>query len=137
MTCATTLISTLDTFSFSGEIISNKLLRTLLKLLLLPITVSIGFEFIRYAGKHQNIFTKILSAPGLWMQRITTKEPDDDMIEVAIVSLKSALPDKYPVIEELERQAEALAAEAEKSSVNKDVAEDDKTATENNNESGE
>jgi uncharacterized protein YqhQ len=71
------------------------------------------------------------------MQRITTKEPDDDMIEVAIVSLKSALPDKYPVIEELERQAEALAAEAEKSSVNKDVAEDDKTATENNNESGE
>jgi uncharacterized protein YqhQ len=101
MTCATTIINHFKFFD-----VSNRLIRTLLKLLLLPITVSIGYEFIRYAGKHDNLFTKILSAPGLWMQRITTKEPDESMIEVAIVSLKAALPDEYPVIEELEKQAE-------------------------------
>ena len=49
-------------------------------------------ELIRIAGKHDNIITKIFSAPGLWMQRITTKEPTDDMIEVAIASIKAVVP---------------------------------------------
>ncbi len=127
MTCATTIINTFDFFD-----VSNGLLRTLLKLCLLPITVSIGYEFIKYAGKHDNLFTRVLSAPGLWMQRITTKEPDDDMIEVAIVSLKAALPQKYPVIEEMEKQAERLAK--------KEAEEKEKTSSEENentNESGE
>ncbi len=108
MTCATTIINHFKIFD-----VSNRILRTVLKLLLLPLTVSIGYEFIRYAGKHDNLFTRILSAPGLWMQRITTKEPDDSMIEVAIVSLKAALPEDYPVIEELEKQAEKLEAQKE------------------------
>ena len=73
--------------------------RVLIKVLMLPFIVGIGFEFIMYAGKHNNIFTKIASAPGLWMQRITTKEPDDDMIEVAITSIKTALPEVFPDFE--------------------------------------
>ena len=74
----------------------NMLLRTLIKLLMLPLTVGIGFEFIIYAGKHNNRLTKILSAPGLWMQRITTREPNESQIECAIVALKSALPEEFP-----------------------------------------
>ena len=64
-----------------------------IKLLIVPVIVSISYEFIKYAGKHDNLFVKILSAPGLLMQRITTKEPTDDMIEVAIASLKAVITD--------------------------------------------
>ncbi|MEG1742582.1 MAG: DUF1385 domain-containing protein [Clostridia bacterium] len=71
-------------------------LRILLKILILPLIVGIGYEYIRYAGKHDNALTRILSAPGLWMQRITTKEPDDSMIEVAIASVKSSLRVQFP-----------------------------------------
>ncbi|MCQ2431645.1 MAG: DUF1385 domain-containing protein, partial [Clostridia bacterium] len=71
-------------------------MRLLLKLPLLPLTVGISFEFIMYAGKHDNLLTKILSAPGLWMQHLTTREPDAGEIEVAIASVKSALADQYP-----------------------------------------
>ena len=66
----------------------------LIKLLIVPVTVGVGHEFIRYAGKHDNLFVKILSAPGLWMQHITTQEPTDDIIEVGIESLKAVLDDK-------------------------------------------
>ncbi|MDY5242474.1 MAG: DUF1385 domain-containing protein, partial [Eubacterium sp.] len=52
-----------------------------------------GYEFIKYAGRYNNLFVKILSAPGLWMQRITTKEPDDDIIEVGIASLTAVITD--------------------------------------------
>ena len=70
--------------------------RVPLKLLFLPIVVGVGFEFIKFAGTHNNLFVKIVSAPGLWIQRLTTKEPDESQIEVAIISLKAALPDIYP-----------------------------------------
>ncbi len=73
--------------------------RVLLKIGLLPLCVGLGYEFIRYAGKHDNALTRALSAPGLWMQRITTREPDDSMIEVAIVSVKSALHEEFPDFE--------------------------------------
>ena len=76
-----------------------------LKLLTLPVIVGLGYEFIRYAGRHNNLFVRIISAPGLWVQRLTTKEPTDDMIEVAIRSLKASLPEVYPEITaELEQQ---------------------------------
>ena len=78
---------------------TSTLLRVALKLLVLPVIVGIGFEFIMYAGKHDNIVTKIFSAPGLWMQRITTKEPDDSMMEVAIISIKCALRNEFPDFE--------------------------------------
>ena len=65
-----------------------------IKILIVPLTVGIGYEFIRYAGKHDNKFVRILSAPGLWMQRITTQEPTDDIIEVGIEAIKAVLDDK-------------------------------------------
>lgn len=66
------------------------------KLLMLPVIVGIGFEFLMLAGKYPNPLTRALSAPGLWMQRITTKEPDASQLEVAIAALKGALPDEFP-----------------------------------------
>lgn len=63
----------------------------LVKLLVLPFVMGLGYEFIKYAAKHDNVFVSILAAPGLWMQRITTKEPTDDIIEVGIASLNVAL----------------------------------------------
>lgn len=64
-----------------------------IKLLILPLVMGLGYEFIKYAGRHENIVVKILSAPGLWMQRLTTKEPDDSMIEVAITAFQSVITD--------------------------------------------
>ena len=87
---------------------------TVLKLFTLPIVVGLGYEFIRYAGRHNNAFVRIISAPGLWVQRLTTKEPTDDMIEVAIRSLKASLPEDYPeIIAELEAQNSPEKTEAE------------------------
>lgn len=67
--------------------------RSLISILTLPLVVSISYECIRLAGTHDNFFTKILSAPGLAMQRITTREPDDSMIEIAITALKVCIPE--------------------------------------------
>lgn len=67
--------------------------RTVIKLLLLPVTVGIGYELIKLAGRHDNWFTRLISAPGLWMQRITTVEPDDEMIECAIRALEAVIPE--------------------------------------------
>ncbi|MBR2971345.1 MAG: DUF1385 domain-containing protein [Clostridia bacterium] len=68
----------------------------LIKLALLPITMGVGYEILMIAGKHDNFLTRAISAPGLWVQRITTKEPTLDMLEVAIVSTKCALRDEFP-----------------------------------------
>ena len=64
------------------------------KLLLLPVVVGITYEINRWAGRHDNWFTKILTAPGMWMQNFTTNEPDDQMIEVGIAALQAVLPEK-------------------------------------------
>lgn len=68
-------------------------IRFLIKLLLLPFTVGIGYELIKLAGRYDNLFTRIISAPGTWLQHITTKEPDDGMIECAIEALKRVIPE--------------------------------------------
>ena len=70
----------------------NMLLRLLLRLALLPVVVSISYEFNRLVGRHDNWLTHILTAPGMWMQRFTTNEPDDSMIEVAIEALTMVIP---------------------------------------------
>ncbi len=71
-----------------------RILWTAVKIIvILPIVTGISYELIKYAGRHDNLITKIFSAPGLWMQRITTKEPTDDMIEVAIASIKAVITD--------------------------------------------
>ena len=66
--------------------------RIVASLVLLPLVVGISYECIRLAGNNDNLFTRILSAPGLAMQRITTKEPDDSMIEIAIAALTECIP---------------------------------------------
>lgn len=68
-------------------------LRTLIRLACLPLVMGFGYEIIRFCGKHDNFLTKILSAPGLWMQRITTFEPDDSQIECAIAAMKAVIPE--------------------------------------------
>lgn len=68
-------------------------LRTLVRLCCLPIVMGVGYEIIRFCGKHDNWLTRILSAPGLWMQRITTFEPSDDQIECAIAAMKAVIPE--------------------------------------------
>ena len=78
------------------------ILYTLFRVLLLPIVVGIGYEFIRFAGSHDNFLVRLLAAPGLWMQRITTREPDDAQLEVALLSLQYALVEEFP---ELDRAA--------------------------------
>ncbi len=84
------LISTLIAFLFPA-LRAKRLLWLVVKLLLLPLYLGIGYEVLQYAGKHDNLFVKIASAPGLWMQRITTKEPTDDIIEVAICATEACL----------------------------------------------
>ena len=67
-------------------------LRVFLKLLLLPVVMGISYELIKLAGRYDNLATRIISAPGLWLQRLTTFEPDDSMIEVAIAAVEPVLP---------------------------------------------
>ena len=73
---------------------------TLIRLAILPILMGLGYEVIRLAGKHDNVITRIMSAPGIWAQRLTTKEPTEDMLEIAITSLKCALRDDFPEFKE-------------------------------------
>ena len=75
---------------------TNTFVISFVKLALLPLTMGVGYEILMIAGKHDNLLTRIISAPGLWVQRITTKEPTLDMLEVAIVSTKCALRDEFP-----------------------------------------
>ena len=75
-------------------------LYTLIRIAILPILMGVGYEIIMLAGKYDNWFTRAISAPGVWAQRITTKEPTLDMLEVAIVSIKCALRDEYPEFKE-------------------------------------
>ena len=72
----------------------NLLVRILVQLLLLPVVVGIAYEFNRYVGAHDNPVTNFLAKPGLWMQKFTTYEPDDSMIEVAIEALKRVIPEE-------------------------------------------
>lgn len=67
-------------------------IRLIMQLLLLIPEASIAYELIKLAGRYDNVFTKIISAPGLWLQHITTKEPNDKQIEVAIAALTPCLP---------------------------------------------
>ena len=68
-------------------------LRPVIKILLLPVSCGVGYELIKICGKHDNALTRIIAAPGLWAQRITTKEPDEEMCEVAIKAMLAVIPD--------------------------------------------
>jgi len=71
----------------------NKWLLTAIKLAIMPLVMGIGYELIKFCGRHDNWLTRIIAAPGLWFQRITVLEPDDSMIECAIAAMKEAIPD--------------------------------------------
>lgn len=79
-----------------------------IKIILIPICCGLGYELIRICGRYDNLLTKIIAAPGLWIQRLTTKEPTDDMIEIAIASVKGALDmnDEPKATEETNEAAE-------------------------------
>jgi uncharacterized protein YqhQ len=70
----------------------NVVIRTGIGLLTLPVIMGVGYELIKFAGRHNNLFTRVISAPGVWLQHITTKEPTDDMIECAIAAMKEVIP---------------------------------------------
>ena len=86
-------------FYLTMGVLPHVAIRAFIKLLLLPITMGIGYELIKLAGRRDNAFTRIISAPGLWLQRVTVLEPTDDMIECAIAAFVEVIPedesDKY------------------------------------------
>ncbi len=79
--------------SFAELGIWGTALRAAIKILLLPVSVGLGYELIKLCGKYDNWFTRIIAAPGMWAQRITTREPDDSMIEIAIAAITPVIPD--------------------------------------------
>ncbi len=83
------MIVSIVLFSFISA--ENAVLRVLIRLLLLPVVAGISYELIKFAGRHTGIIVRTISAPGMWLQKITTNEPDDSQIEVAIESLKAVL----------------------------------------------
>ncbi|MFA9380070.1 MAG: DUF1385 domain-containing protein, partial [Acetanaerobacterium sp.] len=87
------IVLVISIFVFSFLPWGNGLIRVVYKLVLLPVVVGIAYEIIKLAGRHgENIIMRIISAPGLWLQRLTTQEPDDSQLEVALMSLKAVLP---------------------------------------------
>lgn len=78
------IVMLLSILIFSFLPVSNVFLRILSRLLLLPVVAGLSFELLRFTGTADNAFTKIISRPGMWMQALTTKEPDESMAEVAI-----------------------------------------------------
>ena len=89
-----------------------------IKMLLIPLVCGVGFEILKLCGKYDNLLVKIISAPGLWLQRITTKEPDDSMIEIAIAALKAC----EPANPDVERPAEEETPENNNDSDKKESA---------------
>ena len=88
-----TLIPELATMRDNGNFLYN-LIMIGFKLLLLPAVVSVTYEINRFAGRHDNLVTRIMTWPGMWFQNFTTNEPDDKMIEVGITALQAVLPEE-------------------------------------------
>ena len=87
------LISSVLVVVLPEFIVTRNYLWVPLKILILPLTCGLGYELIKFCGRHDNVFTRIIAAPGLWIQRLTTKEPDDNMIEIAIAAVTEVIPD--------------------------------------------
>ena len=84
--------------------VDSAILKVVLRLLLIPVIAGVSYEFIRLAGRSDNCFVNVLSKPGLWLQKITTREPDDDMIEVAIKSVEAVF-DWKTYVEEIRKES--------------------------------
>lgn len=83
------MIISIILFSFISW--EDKIMRIVIRLLLLPVVAGISYELIKFAGRHDGVIVRIISAPGMWLQKITTNEPDDSQIEVAIAAMKAVL----------------------------------------------
>ena len=83
--------------------VDSPILRVVFRLLLIPVIAGVSYEFIRLAGRSDNAVVNLLSKPGLWLQGLTTKEPDDEMIEVGIASVEAVF-DWKPYVEEIRRE---------------------------------
>ena len=79
-------------FSFFGW--PNPLVRVVMRILFIPIVAGISYEIIKFLGKYNNKFTKIVAYPGMMLQKFTTKEPDDEQLEVALTALKAVINEK-------------------------------------------
>ncbi len=89
---STLLLSAIPALAAMKGSFGYRLLMIVFKLLLLPLIVAVTYEINRWAGRTDNAFTRVLTAPGMWMQNFTTNEPDDSMIEVAIAAVREVLP---------------------------------------------
>ncbi len=98
------MVLSLILFSFMGW--PNVVLRIVSRLLLLPVIASLSYEILRIAGKSDGKLVRILSVPGLYLQKLTTKEPEDEHLEVAIIAMKAILEDR-PVGEGIYDEAKA------------------------------
>ena len=87
------LVVIVSVFLYSVLPWSSTSLRVLFKLLLLPVVMGISYELLKWCGRSDNIATRIIRQPGLWVQRLTVFEPDDSMIEVAIAAVTPVLPE--------------------------------------------
>ncbi len=88
--------------------VDNMALKLILRLLLVPVIAGISYEIIRLAGRSNNVLIRVISAPGMWMQRLTTKEPDEDMVAVAIASVEAVFDWKAYLEETFGYEAEDL-----------------------------
>lgn len=86
------IVMVISILIFSIITIDQILLRILLKIAMLPLVVGVAYETIKLAGRHDNMFTRVISKPGLWFQRLTTREPNDRQLEIAIASVILVLP---------------------------------------------
>ena len=86
------ILSTVLQMIFPG-VYAVKWLWVVAKILMIPLTCGVGYEVLKICGRYDNLFTRIISAPGMWLQKLTTKEPEDDMIEIAIAALKACEPE--------------------------------------------
>ena len=83
------IVMIISIFFFMFIHVDSRVLRLVLRLVLIPVIAGVSYEFIRLAGRSDNAVVNLLSKPGLWLQGLTTKEPDDSMIEVGIQSVEA------------------------------------------------
>lgn len=88
--------------------VDSRALRLVLRLVLIPVIAGVSYEFIRLAGRSDNVVVNFLSKPGLWLQKLTTREPDDDMIEVGMASVEAVFDWKAYVEEIRQEDSERL-----------------------------
>lgn len=93
--------------------VDNMALKIIIRLLLVPVIAGISYELIRLAGRSDNVLVQIISAPGMWLQRLTTKEPDEEMVKVAIASVEAVFDWKAYLKENFGYTDEGLQTEAE------------------------